>query len=306
MNSRYNRRIGSHLASLLLALPLAAGCGDASVQPSVSILDKTTKALTIGSFLEISGTYGGSCVARSGSWSVGVNGFSQLSNSPLSVVRNDAGCALTATSVHVGAMSSSTTYVANGVIPLGASFLGSAVPFSTAAGGMASFYGNLRIQPDLSFSSDFVINLLYSDDPNVVSASAVADYAVQSASATAGAVAAPDYTIDVTGISFQVDSAKIAQSASGSAALTFVNVTGQSFVVSPADLGSAPTYAAVAGEFQAGAPQALVGPNPSVAAAAFGLSQLDLSTPQVRTLIVANTENGTSSYEVFRITFSAP
>jgi hypothetical protein len=44
----------------------------------------------------------------------------------------------------------------------------------------------------------------------------------------------------------------------------------------------------------------------SIAAADFALVGDDLTTPQVRTLIVVNLSNGVRSYQVFEITFNPP
>lgn len=306
MNTHFSRPLGKFLGSLALALPFAMGCGDASVLPRVNLIDKTTQPLSLGSFLEINGQYGSGCTSRTGNWSIGMGGFSQLTNTALTVVKNDIGCSLSASSLRVGASMSNSLYLPPSAVSLGSSYLSSAVSFATLAGGTPDFYGNLRIQPDLSFASDFTLNVVYSDDPSLLTSSAIATYSVQSATATSGSVAAPDYSLDMSTLLFQVDAGKVVQSVSGTASLTSVTIAAQHFVVSTTDLGTSPSFADVDAEYRSGTAVSLSGTDPTISYTYFGLGAVDLTTSAVRTLILANTSNGTTSYEVFQVTFNAP
>jgi hypothetical protein len=306
MNTNSRLSFVNALSSLALALPMLIGCGSPDVHPSITLIDRTTHPLNVGAFLEVMGSYGSGCTNRSGSWSVGIGGYTGLSNAPLSVVRNDTGCALTATSLRLGTLGANSLYFPPAGFSLGGSYAGSASAFAMNVGDPVAFYGNFQVLPDLSFANDFNIDLLYSEDPNLASASAVANYAVQSATASSGAVAAPDYALDMTGFTMQVDVNKIVQSTGGNAALTLMNTAAQTYVLSTNDLGATPTYAQVDAEFQAGSAQALSGMNPMLTAATFALSGANLSSPRIRTLLLANTQSGTPSYEAFRIAFSAP
>lgn len=306
MRSSSSRFFVKSLSTLSLALPLLVGCGAPTVNPAVELVDRSTKALSLGSFLEVNGLFGTGCTSRTGSWSVGIGGFSALTNPPLTVIANDTGCGLSVTSVRVGSSLASNLFVPAAAIPLGAYFASSGSPFVQTSGSPVDFYGNLKIQPDISFATDFSISLIYSEDPNLVAASAIANSAVQSATAGAGAVDSPDYTLDVAGITMQVDANKVVHNVGGSAVLSAMNTMGQTFIVSNTDFGAAPTYAMLDTEFQAGTQLSLNGTNPMLAAADFALVGASLVAPQVRTMIVANTVAGTRSYEAFRIVFSAP
>lgn len=306
MRTSYQNLFTNVVSSLLLTVPMLAGCGEQTVRPTVSLVDRTTKALSLGTFLEVNGDYGAGCTNRSGSWSVGLGAFNNPTNPPLTVVKNDTSCTLSASSVRIGAVTSNSLYSPASSIQLGTLFASNGSAFAAAMGDPVAFYGNLRVTPDLSFNTDFVIDMVYSEDPSLVSASKLANYAVQSASASAGAVSPPDYSLDLTGLSLQVDANKIVQSASGSATLNDVSVSGQSYVASTNDLGATPSYAAVDAEFQAGMASAITGNNPMLAASLFSLGGANLSSGLLRTLIVASDVAGTRSYEVFRITFNAP
>ena len=241
MSSSIRHRFVQVLSSLSLALPLLVGCGSPDVHPTVILTDHSTKALSLGSFMEINGAYGTGCTNRTGSWSVGIGGFTGLTNPALSVIRNDLGCSLSASSVRIGSGLSGQLYSPAAALALGASFASSGSAFNQMMSDPVAFYGNLRIQPDLSFANDFILGMVYSEDPNLVSASQLADYAVQSATATADGVSAPDYSVDVTGLSMQVDVNKIVQTTGGNAVLTAGTIAGQSFVVSSNDLGASPS-----------------------------------------------------------------
>lgn len=301
-----SRRFAKILSSLSLTLPLLAGCGESTVHPSVALVDRTTNALSLGSFMEVNGVYGPGCTNRTGSWSASLGGVGLLTNPALTVIQHDAGCALSASSVRFGSAVNNHLYSPAVSLALNAAFASSGSPFVATIGDPAAFYGNLRIQPDLTFGSDFAIDMVYSEDPKLVTASMIATFAVQSATATAGVVNAPDYTIDMTGFVMQVDVNRIVQYTGGSGALTDMNTTGQSYVVSTADLGAAPSYGSVDAAFQGGTQFSLSGMNPTIAAANFNLDGTNLSAGATRTLIIANMVSGTTSYEVFHVGFSVP
>lgn len=305
-NTNTQTRFAKLISSFALAAPLLAGCGSPVVNPSVALVDRTVKPLSLGDFLEVNGTYGADCIDRSGSWSVGIGGFSGLTNPALSVIKNDSGCKLWASSVRVGSLGGSVLYAPAANLALAADYAAQAHPFAPSQSAPTAFYGNLRVQPDLSFGSDFTVDLVYSEDPRWASAGVVANYGVQSAGLQTGGVSAPDYSIDLTSFVMQVDANKIVQSTSGGGVLMAMNTLCQTFIVSANDLGAAPSFAAVDAEFQTLPAQTLAPSNPEIAADSFFLTGANLAMPQIRTLILANTVAGTTSYEVFRITFSAP
>ncbi len=299
----------SLLKGLVFAAAALFGCdsqpGENVVMPKVSIIDKVSHALTPSSVRSIQGVYGAGCLARSGAWEIALNGYS-ATQPALSVIKDNATCTLSVTGILAGPVAAPVSYGMATPFAIQSAFAGSASPFAAGGVGATEFYGNFRVQPDLSFAADFVIELVYSDDASQVSAAKTATFAVQTGSATASAVPAADYTIDLVGVTIQVDANNIVQTTSGSAQLTDGNVTGEQYVVDMDTLPASPTFADLDAAFLAGTPQSLAGANPTIPASDLGLGGLDLSAPRYRNIIVAHTQNGTRSYQVFRITFSHP
>jgi hypothetical protein len=113
-------------------------------------------------------------------------------------------------------------------------------------------------------------------------------------------VEAPDYSLDAETLSLMADVDDVVQSVSGSATLTPGAVVGQRYVMlAAADLD---TYAKLDEAFGSGVQSPVTFDIP---AAAFVLSRVDLTTPQQRTLIIANISEGVPSYQAFEITFHA-
>ena len=306
MRTNNQTRFAKLISSFALVAPLLVGCGSQTVNPSVALVDRTVKPLSLGDFLEVNGTYGPDCIDRSGSWSIGIGGFNGLTNPALSVIKNDGGCQLWASSIRIGSLGGSNLYAPAANQALSADYAVRAYPFAPSPSAPTAFYGNLRIQPDLSFGSDFTVDVVYSEDPRWASAGVIANYGVQSAGLRTGGVDAPDYAIDLTSFVLQVDANKVVQSTGGGGVLIAMNTPCQTFIVSTRDLGGAPSFAEVDAEFQTLPAQSLANGNPLIASDSFLLTGANLATPQVRTVILANTVAGTTSYEVFRITFTAP
>jgi hypothetical protein len=114
----------------------------------------------------------------------------------------------------------------------------------------------------------------------------------------AQSVPAPDYLLSVGGLMVLTGVDGVVSSAAGAAVLTAGDVTGQWYVVAKA--GGLGTYAAIDAAFAAGTRKELV---LAIPAADFMLVGTDLTATQVRTLIIANAQNGVTSYEAFTITF---
>jgi hypothetical protein len=281
-------------SSLLAALVMVGCSGDDSVGASAVGVDHTTQALLSGDLESVNGTYGAACRDRvaGSTWSVEIATGATLDYLPLSVVLNDTACVLTLTSLHttagiitaVPAFALTTTYQA------AASSFGSPI----------EFYANARLSA-VSFAADFVITILYSDDPAFADDDNTASLAVVYATATAGAVPAPDYTLEADGLLVSTDVNDVVQSVAGTADLTDgpVPVLGQLYVV--VDAAGLSTYADIDAAFLAATPAAIVAGLP---AAAFTLVGADLTVPKVRTVIIANTDSGVRSYESIEITFN--
>ena len=308
----FNKKIPTRTTSTLLTGALLCMIGASGCEPpqevnsKVSLVDRTTHALSLGSILAINGTYGAGCTNKTGSWSAAVGGFSGIDNAALSVLKNDTGCVLSATEVRIGDAMSSAIYAMSSPMELGASYQSSGAAFTSGMGNPTAFYGNFRITPDLLFATDFTVQMVYSEDPSLTSSMKNATYAVQSASATAGAVSPPDYTLDASALTIQVDVNKVVQSAAGTVDLTDGAVTGQKYVIDLDTLATTPTYAEVDSVFTGGTQTNITGANPSIPASAFSLGSLDLSSANKRSVVVANIQNGTRSYQIFRVTFNSP
>ena len=284
------RRCGLLSASLAVSLTQAAcTSGESALGDAVGV-DQTTQALTIGELDAVNGTYGAGCTDRTGAWSTKIAVGAALSNPALSVVLNDAACVLTVTSLQTTV---SGVLAAVPPIVLTTSFNAAASTF----GSPVEFYANAKLSA-ATFASAFVVTILFSDDPALAVADNTASFDVVVATATAGGVDAPDDTLEVAGLLVHTDVNDIVQSVTGSAALTAGVVPGQRYVVVSA--AGLDTYAELDAAFIAGTDAALA---LAIPAADFTLVGEDLTTPKVRTLIVANSLSGVTSYEAFEITF---
>lgn len=311
MQTYFRRRLAQTVFPLTLSLSLVMGCGDQAVLPSVKLVDRTTKALSIGAFTEISGSYGHGCTNRSGAWSIGLNGYTALAHPSLSVPQGDIGCELSVSAVRAGSPAGNTLYSLGDSLSLGLSFWQTSPPFKRNLGSPADFYANMRVTPDLTFTSDFTIDMIYSEDPSLLTTSLLASYyeePVVRSSVTSAGISAPDYRLDISGLAVQVNDQKVVRSAVGSAALLTRLVPGQSYVVSNLNLGEGPSFGDVDAAFLGGAkwPLGPLPPTNLVPADVFELIGADLSTSAIRTLIVANEVAGARSYEVFEIRVDVP
>jgi hypothetical protein len=167
------------LAALVLVF---VGCPSSPTEVTgrVDLLDVSHAALATGSLRFVNGTYGPKCTGRSGGFSVALGPAAKPMDYPeLSVLRGDVTCTLTLTSV-VG----DETFSALPAIELKGAFAVTGTAFVASKGTTSNvaFYANSRITPS-TFTSDFVIDLLVSDDPKATSAGkAAGSYAGPSSS----------------------------------------------------------------------------------------------------------------------------
>jgi hypothetical protein len=165
------------------------------------------------------------------------------------------------------------------------------------------FYANAKLSAT-GYGADFVISLLYSDDPSNASGAAVATLQAEVATATAASVPAPNYTISLAGIAIATDVNDVIYSQSGTASLTAGSQVGQTYIVSSAS--GLTTYAAIDAAY-------LAGGTPKTIAATIPISDFGLVTnttdltgnTTVRSIIIANTVSGIRSYERIAVTFNA-
>lgn len=288
------KHLGS-VAAILVGLLAQSACTNEEVLQATAIaFDRTTGALSALELTSVNGTYGTGCRNHaSTSWSIEIAAGAILDNAPLSVVLNDDDCVLTLTSLHTDVAGPSGIITAAPAIVL-------ATTYAAAASSFGEFYANAKLDSDL-FATDFVLTVLFSDDPALATASSTASLVeVLATAVTSGEVVAPDYTLDVSGLAVLTDAGDVVQSVTGTADLTEVLVTGQLYAV--VEAAGLYTYAAIDAAFIAATQTALT---LTIPAADFTLVAADLTAgTTVRTLIVANTStDGVASYQAFEITF---
>ena len=287
-----------HAAILACVLPLS-GCADIDDEAAtadVRIIDRRIDALTSAQINYITGSYT-NCRSRSGSWNLAISG-TPPANTALSVVKGDTACTLAVTALNVG---SNATSSASSPVSLGTSY-GTARSF----GSPIEFYANATLS-SVSFSSAFTLTLLFSDDPRTATGTNTASYSVASASASASGVTAPNYTLDLSAVAVTTTAAKVTDSVSGNLTFTAGSVTGDGYVV--VDGSVADTYAAIKSAYDT-AVTALSGSaitmTTTVAASSVLANGVDLTNGVVRSVIIAKTTSGVTSYQKFAITFNAP
>jgi hypothetical protein len=275
-----------------------AGTGSAGVQATAAVASQSA-ALSTGTVQWLDGTYGAGCVARSGSWSVRVSGNATMDYPALSVVTSNTACVLSLTKIVAD-----QSYTGSPSIAMTASYQGSASGFTPGDGGV-SFYANAALSSS-SFASGFTVTILYSDNAAGAAGALGANYVpVNATSATTNATS-PNYTLDLAGGALSVveNGSFVVQSVSGNANLTDGTVTGEGYFVDQGVLGSAPTFAQLDAAYGAATPTTISGANPQVAAAAFGLVGVNLTTAAVRTIVIRHVVSGVAAYQTFQITFS--
>lgn len=297
---------GVKFVAAALAIAAMPACGmsdDVAALPETT--DRTTHALSLGDILELNGSYGAGCKNRSGDWSVPLISLSSQTNTSLSVLKNNSACVLTLKTVRIGVdEENAVLYDTGSNIALGADYKMAGSAFEESGTSAVKFYANARMEPDAGFANNFVLRFLFSNDPSAASASKNASFIIRTSSATTSAVSAPDYTASTAGLTLQTDADDIVESATGTVGLTDVSVTGDHYVVSTTDLSSSPSYADIDAAYLAGTESSLSGSNPTIPAADFALVSEDLSSPVLRSLIIAKTDNGNRAYEVITITFN--
>lgn len=289
----------------VMGMCVLGGCAGADSDvaesaPPGEVLGTATSALSNGSVQWINGTYT-NCVNKTGSWSARVSGVAPMDNPALSVVQNDNTCVLTVTGVYAD-----QAYAATPSIVLGTSYAATASFFGTGA---AQFTANAKLDSN-QFAADFQISLVYGDISTTPTNHVVnSAYATVQASTVATYVAAPNYSINVSGLQFQLDALKIITSVGGTATLTDGSVTGSQYAIDMGTLPANPTYAQVQLAYTAAilTQKPISGANPTVNGSQFNVVGLSLlgGVTQVRTLIVQRSVAGVAAYQLFRITFQS-
>lgn len=294
---------GSVAYAVLVGL-LSSGCSQEAVGSGAVENQGATGPFTV---LELNGTYGSGCMGRNGSWSVPMVKLAQTSNPTLDVIRGNTACELTLQSVRIGESESNAMPVfADWPVPLTGNFYPNPIPFRRSPADNISFFANMRIDPDASFQSDFVIRFEYSDQPTTAGTSLGSSFSTQSASATSFGLAAPNYVPQTGALSIKVDVNYVVQSISGQLRLYRGTNSGTTYAVTDAPLSAKSSYDEVNQVF-ATAPQHDILSSPIVLdASEFQLMGVDLTTPVVRTIIVAAGAPSARSYQMISVTFVHP
>jgi hypothetical protein len=292
MNSRgYNDKLG--ISGALACTLMLLGCGgdDGTVGGEVDLVDMRSGTLASGDIEAINGTYGPLCTDRTGSWSLAIEVGAVLDNVPLSVVLDDTNCVLTLTQLQTTLGGDIEAVPA---IQLSAAFRPSPSAFAVPV----DFYANASMD-SASFAEDFLITILYSDDPTQVDGDNTAAFEVIESSSSVSTVEAPGHAINTDGLDLLVNSGQVVQSASGTVAVTLpMDATaGQTYVV--VNASGLDTYEELDAAYNGGIPVAIG----DVPAAAFELEGEDLDGSVIRTLIIANIQEGVAAYQAFEITF---
>lgn len=293
------------LVGLCISVGLAtSGCtagGDDSVSAKVELIDRTSSAssLSVVDHLEsINGVYG-SCRDRAGQpWSVAVTGTPQLAHPALSVVTNDASCTLTLTEVVVDG----ATLAAAPSLSLATSFATAASAFRTTTNAPAAFFGNAKIDT-ATFASDFTIRLVVSDPGRDDWDHVTGAYTTESSTVDASGVAPPDYAIDMTGLMLQTDANQLFTNASGYGQLTARATEAQTFAIHNGHLASWETLEGIGAAWDAAS---VKGDVADLELLRLSAAQFDVVGSQyhaVRTVILRNTQEGVTSYQLIKIFF---
>lgn len=295
------------LPILLCAAALAAavtGCADPSggddvLKGSAEATSKATDALTIGDVQWVNGTYGGSCDGHTSgaAWSIAINILKidedTLTNAPLSVVKNNAGCTLTLTEIMADQI-----YAADPAIALDDTYAASPSEFGASPGDI-NFYGNARLVP-ADFSSNFSLHFLFSDDPNALGTNNDATSATWTGASVGTEVSAPNYVID-DNIMVKTDSGHVVTDALGSLNLTSGGISGDYYFI---DLAGAITPSTSFEDVDAAyalADTVLMTDN--IDASAFRLVGDDLDSHPKRSVVIHRAESHVAAYQVLQVTF---
>jgi hypothetical protein len=296
---------------------VVAGCGQGTPRPPVKegytarleLDDRGSSSLTVTSVMALKGTYGAACLDRTGGWTIPLNGYALTTGeNALTVEGGDVACTLLVTEVKAGSVLAPSSYTCAQSFTLGTAYAEHGVAFRLNGAGETQFHANFRAEPNLTYLANFLVRMAYSDDLSKTDANYDTQYDIATATALAGMVSAPDATISLAPLDVRVTLVNVVKTATGSILLTQGNTLGQSYAIDLGTLGTSPTYGSVDAVFTNTLTNrvALAVASQAIPAAELGLDSVDLTTPQVRSVIVANTEFGVTSYQVFQVTFRHP
>ena len=304
---------GRFLMTAAFACVAAAGCGTqatlgADVFPTAQATANSQAAIDIGEVAEVTGSYGDGCKERQGAWSLAVKASALLTHAALSVERDNSECVLLIDGIRIGAgTSTSGLYVPKAPIPLLGGYSNQPVGFGLSASAAPAFYVNASILPDISFHSDFTIQVVYAEDPAKCGESkpSAPPVAIGGGVSIQG-IATPDYIATLAKLKVNTSLLGIVTSVTGSVEIDATQQTGESYCVLPYDLGQNPAYEAVDAAFRALTPTPMPADRhcsiPWIDLKLLGASLLQTA---VRTLVIAHEVNGIRAYQTLTIKVNA-
>ncbi|MBX3203728.1 MAG: thrombospondin type-1 domain-containing protein [Labilithrix sp.] len=291
------------LVSLAGAAYAAAGCSTANdedtVSPDLGVVNRSRSAL-VGEVKSIDGVYGAGCAGHTENeaWSAAAVPDAPLAHAALRVRRSDASCTLKLTHVR----SALGDFAASPAIALSGSY-SAASAFNDSAQTAVDFYGSAKLG-DPTFASNFSIDLLFIDPTND------GDPAVQypdgyehSFTVTEGDVPAPDFGFSTSDHTLLTDEHDVVTTSSGYLQLALNNHSAQTYAVVHGLLTHGMSPAEVASQIQSAPHSGALSAPYRIPASALDLVGADLTHGVSRSIILRNTDQGVSSYQVLRIKF---
>ena len=296
-----------------LACVSATGCGTqstlgANVQPKAQATANSQAAIDMGAVQEVIGTYGDGCEGRQGAWSLAVDATTPLANAALSVAQDNSECQLSVTGIRIGAdAATSVLYVPKLPVVLHGGYSDQPVGFGLSVDAAAALYVNLSILPDISFHSDFTLQLVYAEDAATCNQSVPAAPPVSvSGGVSVAGVVTPDYTALLTNLKVNTSLLGLVTSVTGSIELDASQQTGESYCILPYDLGLAPAFEVVDAAFRALTATSMPADRHcSVPWTDLKLLGVSLLQPVYRTLVIAHEVNGIRAYQTLTIKVNA-
>lgn len=223
------------------------------------------------------------------------------------MIRGNSACVLTLLSLRVGdAEEGGQLVIADAPMPLSGSYPLVPAAFRKTPASPFGCFAGARLDPDTTFGQDFVIRVAYSDVPMVLGTSQGSSFSTQVATAGTSGVPAPNYIPQVGGLTVKVDVNYLVQSISGVMRLYVGTQPGTAYAISAATLSANPSYSEVVQAFAGAKQKAIAGAPLVMDAAAFDMLSVDLTTPVLRTIILAAGPADARSFQILIVTFVHP
>lgn len=290
------------ILSAIVAAFAVVGCStkedDDLVSPAISI-NRSGSALSLD-LASIDGVFGAGCSGHTENepWSAAVDEHASLSYAVLRVRRNDATCTLKLTHVHTP----STSYAAAPALALGATFAAPSA-FNDDGQSAIDFHGTAKLG-DPTFAGDFTLDLLFSDATTEGETQTEgADGFEHSFTVTQANVPAPDFGVNTSGHTLWTDPDDVVTTSTGSFQLTLNTQTAQAYAVVGSLLSTGMSAEDLETAFQASTHSGTLASPYEIAASELDLLGQDLTDGVQRSIILRNTDEGVSSYQVLRFDF---